>query len=190
MWIDYEKSKKAVERCLYTCRDYMLKGYFTIENFGHLRNDLSLGIVSAHYQNRFSTSSDGFKKLETGSYKGNQNLRKLLDQEEQMEWFRNVIEAVNKLDGKYREIIIYHYLKGYSLNELKEGVIEEGIEIKISKAYEKNNAAIMKLMIYLDDCLIPYVGEIDINKLTIKHKVGAINFVKKKMQNTEGENRQ
>ncbi len=177
MWIDYKKSKRAVERKLYTCRDYVLKGYFSIKSEDD-GDGIYLGLVIPHYQNRFANSSP-VAQIGSSSNKENKNLKKLLNQEEQYEWLATVIKSINKLDGKYREVIIYHYLKGYTLSQLKKGVVEHNNEIKIVKSHDKNRIAIMKLMLYMDDCLVPY-DETDINQLVIKDKIGAINFVEKK----------
>ncbi len=114
MWIDYEKSKKAVVNDLYTCRDYILKGYFTIIHTSHIE-------IIAHFENRLS-SSGAFLSIGAEKQCSDKNMRMLLAQEEQTIWLNHILQAIDKLPEIYREIIIYHYLQGYSLASLKNGI--------------------------------------------------------------------
>lgn len=172
MWIDYEKSKKAVVNDLYTCRDYILKGYFTIIHTPHIE-------IIPHFENRLSLSG-AFLSIGAEKQCSDKNMRMLLAQEEQIIWLNHILQAIDKLSGIYREIIIYHYLQGYSLASIKNGINENGKEIKVSKPYEKNEQALLKIMVLLDECLVAYTGEINMNDIKIKYKVGAMNFVVKK----------
>ncbi len=175
MWIDYEKSKKAVERTLYTCRDYILKGYFDIDDRLN---------VHEHFSERFSSGSGAFINIMSDS-KGSQNLllENLQLQEDQIEWISKVIKAIKSLKIQYQKIIIYHYLKGYNLTSLKSGIIENGKIVKINKPNQKNSEALQKLMLLLNNCLIAYTKEVDMNKLIIKFKSGTANFVTEKKKN-------
>lgn len=173
MWIDYQKSKKAVERNLYLCRDYILRGYFSIDD------KLT---VKSHFTERFSESAGSYLQISGNNSSENKLLNKLFEQAEQLAFIENILDNLIKLDTSHRQVIIYHYLKGYSLNDIKLGFYDKasGNHIKISKANEKNREALYKLMIFMDDCLIPFVGNIDTNEVSIKHKAGAINFVVKR----------
>jgi len=184
MWIDYEKSKKAVERDLYACRDYILKGYFSIGQF-YENDGLSIGYLISHYHNRFNPSCGAYMKIPSGSHDEDPNLQKLLDQDEQEEWLENVVRAINHLEKEQREVIIYHYLKGYSLNALKAGITERMHHIKISKSHEKNRKALLVLLLYRKDCLVPYEDDIN-DKAIVLYKVGGFNFVIKKKHGKTG----
>ncbi len=48
------------------------------------------------------------------------------------------------------------------------------------KPYERNEQALLKIMVLLDECLVAYTGEINMNDIKIRYKVGAMNFVVKK----------
>lgn len=166
MWIDYDRSKRAVERNLNALRDYVLKGYFTITDDFKFDSDFS---------SRFELSGS-FVQMGGNSSGSCLLIKKLSDEQDQIEWIASMIESIQKLGKKEQEVILYHYLKGISLSALKIG-IDSPYPKKISKANERNKDAIEKLMIYFDDCLIPYHG--DLNNIKIIKKVGAINFVKK-----------
>ncbi len=172
MWIDYEKSKKAVVNDLYACRDYILKGYFTIKHTPHIE-------IIPHFENRLS-SSGAFLNIGAEKQCSDKNMRMLLAQEKQIIWLSHILETIDKLSGTYRDVIIYHYLQGYSLAALKNGINENGKEIKVTKPYAHNEQSLLKIMILLDEYLVAYTGEINMNKIKIKYKVGAMNFVVKR----------